>query len=85
MPTYQYRCTDCGNELEVVQKMMDNALTKCPKCGKETLQRVISAEGGFVLKGSGFYGTDYSSSKSKPSSTPAASGGCSTGTCPFAK
>lgn len=85
MPTYQYRCSSCGNELEVFQKMTDNALTTCPKCEKETLERVISASGGFMLKGSGFYSTDYCGSKGSSSSSSAPSGGCSTGTCPFAK
>jgi putative FmdB family regulatory protein len=85
MPTYQYRCSSCGNELEVFQKMTDDALTKCPKCEKDALERVISASGGFVLKGSGFYGTDYCGSKGAPPTPSAPSGGCSTGTCPFAK
>ncbi len=88
MPTYQYRCTTCGNELEIVQKMSDDSLTLCPKCEKETFERVITAEGGFVLKGSGFYKTDYASGK--PSAAPAApapcaTAGCSGGSCPLAK
>ncbi|ABL66543.1 FmdB family zinc ribbon protein [Chlorobium phaeobacteroides] len=85
MPTYQYRCTSCGNELEVVQKMTDAPLTRCTKCEQETFERVISAEGGFVLKGSGFYGTDYCASKPSSSTPASAPGSCSTGTCPFAK
>ena len=88
MPTYQYRCKSCGNELEIVQKMSDDSLTICPKCEKETFERVISAEGGFVLKGSGFYKTDYNSSKkesSAPAPSPCSSGSCATGTCPLAK
>jgi len=86
MPTYQYRCSSCGNELEIVQKMSDDSLTRCPKCEKETFERVITAEGGFVLKGSGFYGTDYNKSKQAPAApTPCSTGSCSTGTCPLAK
>jgi len=84
MPTYQYRCNSCGFEEEVFQRMTDNALTTCSKCGKETFQRVISAEGGFMLKGSGFYSTDYCGSKSSSKGSEPG-GGCSTGTCPFAK
>lgn len=84
MPTYQYRCKSCGFEHEVFQRMSDAPLVTCPQCEKDEFERVISAEGGFVLKGSGFYGTDYCASKSdKSSSAPA--GGCSTGSCPFAK
>lgn len=63
MPTYQYRCTECGSDLEVVQKFTDDALTVCPECDG-TLRKVFSAVG-VVFKGSGFYKTD-SRSSSKP-------------------
>lgn len=56
MPTYQYRCTDCGTDLEVVQKFTDEALTDCPECDGG-LRKVYSAVG-VVFKGSGFYKTD---------------------------
>ena len=79
MPTYQYRCKNCGNELEIVQKMSDDSLTLCPECETESFERVISASGGFVLKGSGFYKTDYGSGK--PAPAPAAPSPCSTGAC----
>lgn len=63
MPTYQYRCTECGTDLEVVQKFTDDPLTICPECeGK--LRKVYSAVG-VVFKGSGFYKTD-SRGSSKP-------------------
>ncbi len=84
MPTYQYRCKSCGNELEIVQKMSDSSLTVCPKCEKESFERVITAEGGFVLKGSGFYKTDYNSSKPPAAPSPCASGACAGGSCPMA-
>ncbi|TLU88506.1 MAG: zinc ribbon domain-containing protein [Chlorobium sp.] len=87
MPTYQYRCKSCGNELEVFQKMSDNALTTCPECEKETFERVISAEGGFVLKGSGFYATDYNKGGKAPAPSepsPCSSGTCPSGSCPMA-
>lgn len=82
MPTYQYRCNSCGFETEVFQRMTESALTTCTQCGKESFERVISAEGGFVLKGSGFYSTDYCGSKAKGSES---GGGCSGGSCPYAK
>ncbi len=85
MPTYQYRCSSCGFEYEVFQKMSDDALKTCTKCGKDTFERVISAEGGFVLKGSGFYSTDYCGSKSSSAKGPEKAGGCSGGSCPYAK
>lgn len=56
MPTYQYRCTECGNELEVVQKFTDPALTHCEAC-QGTLRKVYNPVG-VVFKGSGFYATD---------------------------
>ncbi len=68
MPTYQYRCLDCSNELEVVQKFTDDPLSECPDCDG-TLRKVYSAVG-VVFKGSGFYATD---SRSK-ASTKATSG-----------
>jgi putative FmdB family regulatory protein len=56
MPTYQYRCTECGEDLEAVQKFSDPALTTCPTCGGQ-LRKVFNAVG-VVFKGSGFYHTD---------------------------
>lgn len=56
MPTYQYRCTECGVEIERVQKFTDPALTVCEDCGG-TLRKVFNAVG-VVFKGSGFYATD---------------------------
>jgi putative FmdB family regulatory protein len=56
MPTYQYRCTECGSDLEAVQKFTDPALTECPTCSG-SLRKVFNAVG-VVFKGSGFYRTD---------------------------
>jgi putative FmdB family regulatory protein len=64
MPTYQYRCTQCGEDLEAVQKFSDTPLTVCPTCGGH-LRKVFNAVG-VVFKGSGFYRTDSrNGSKSK--------------------
>lgn len=70
MPTYQYRCTACGEELEVFQKFTDESLTTCPAC-EGALRKVFSAVG-VVFKGSGFYSTD--SRKTSSSTAPASSG-----------
>ena len=71
MPTYQYACNDCGEQLEVVQKFTDDALTVCPSCqGK--LRKVFSAVG-IVFKGSGFYRTDNRSSSSTSSTSSSSS------------
>ncbi|HEX5336690.1 MAG TPA: FmdB family zinc ribbon protein [Propionicimonas sp.] len=56
MPTYQYRCTSCDTDLEVVQKFTDDPLTDCPECDGN-LRKVFNAVG-VVFKGSGFYATD---------------------------
>lgn len=56
MPTYQYRCRDCGEELEVVQSFTDKPKTKCPAC-KGSLRKVFAAPG-ISFKGSGFYKND---------------------------
>ncbi|MCC6303174.1 MAG: zinc ribbon domain-containing protein [Gammaproteobacteria bacterium] len=58
MPIYEYACEACGHELEAMQKMSDAVLTDCPACGKPALRKRISAAG-FVLKGGGWYATDF--------------------------
>src|SRR2546421_7911409 len=65
MPTYQYACTECGEQLEVVQKFSDEPLTVCPAC-QGRLRKVFSPVG-VVFKGSGFYKTDSRSSSSATS------------------
>lgn len=64
MPTYDYRCDNCGHELEVFQSMTDERLTECPACGKSKLRRLIGSGSGIIFKGSGFYETDYKRSRS---------------------
>ena len=68
MPTYEYKCRDCGHQLEVVQSFTDDALTKCPSCRKKALRKVFSPVG-IAFKGSGFYKTDSRSSNGKSSAT----------------
>ncbi|HEY7771035.1 zinc ribbon domain-containing protein [Longimicrobium sp.] len=58
MPTYEYRCPECGNDFEKFQKMSDEPVADCPACGKPA-QRRISAGAGLVFTGSGFYIPDY--------------------------
>jgi putative FmdB family regulatory protein len=57
MPTYEYRCRDCGHSFDIVQKMSDDPLTHCPKCGGEL--RKVFAPPAISFKGSGFYATDH--------------------------
>jgi putative FmdB family regulatory protein len=58
MPIYEYRCTSCGFEQEVLQKISEAPLTDCPSCGKAAFSKLISAAG-FQLKGTGWYATDF--------------------------
>jgi len=62
MPTYEYRCKECGEDLEVVQAFTDDALTECPTCGGPL--RKVFGNIGITFKGSGFYKTDNRSKKS---------------------
>jgi putative FmdB family regulatory protein len=58
MPTYSYRCPECGREYDKLQKISDATLAKCPECDTPG-ERVITGGAGLVFKGSGFYITDY--------------------------
>src|SRR5512139_1570206 len=63
MPIYEYECLRCGTHHEVMQKFSDDPLHFCPECGGET-KKLISHTS-FVLKGSGWYVTDYASGDRK--------------------
>ncbi len=65
MPIYEYKCQECSHQLEAIQKFSDDALTECPKCGKQALKKMISASA-FHLKGTGWYETDFKNSGKKP-------------------
>ena len=65
MPTYVYRCRDCGRQFEHFEKMSSRTKTrKCPACGGRS-ERQISGGAGFLFKGEGFYITDYRSAEYK--------------------
>jgi len=64
MPFYEYECPHCGYDEEVLQKITDKPLTKCPSCGKKGLKKLMSAPL-FRLKGSGWYETDFKGDKDK--------------------
>ncbi len=84
MPIYEYNCDKCG-VFEITQRITENPLRKCPTC-KGKVERIVSRTS-FILKGSGWYATDYAksgggaksessgSSDSASSSAPATSGG----------
>jgi putative FmdB family regulatory protein len=58
MPIYEYRCSQCGHELEALQRLADAPLKECPSCRASALVKKVSAAG-FQLKGSGWYATDF--------------------------
>ena len=62
MPFYEYECQACKFYTEVMQKISDAPLTKCPSCGKRRLKKLVSAPV-FRLKGGGWYETDFKSDK----------------------
>jgi len=64
MPIYEYRCGDCGHELDALQKLSDEPLKDCPECEQPALKRLMSAPA-FRLKGGGWYETDFKSDKEK--------------------
>lgn len=64
MPIYVYRCTHCGLEKEVLQKISEAPLVDCPSCEQPSLIKQVTAAG-FQLKGSGWYVTDFKENKSK--------------------
>ena len=72
MPIYAYRCSACGHEKDVLQKISAEPLTTCPACNTENFSKQITAAG-FQLKGSGWYATDFKGGASSSSSTPSAS------------
>jgi len=74
MPIYEYACASCDHHLEALQKISEDPLVVCPECGEESLRKMVSAAA-FVLKGSGWYETDFKNSgKEKPKDTKASDG-----------
>ena len=54
MPTYQYRCKSCEEDLEIFHSVMDKPKKKCPKCGKKQLVRIITSPPAVIFKGQGW-------------------------------
>ncbi len=79
MPTYEYECQKCKKHFDVFQKMSDEPVKVCPKCGGKA-ERLIGFGSGVIFKGSGFYETDYKkrskSEKDKAACDAPKSGGC---------
>jgi len=69
VPTYEYKCKDCGCKFEQFQGIKAPPIKKCPKC-KGKVKRLIGTGSGIIFKGKGFYQTDYKSSGPKEGSCP---------------
>jgi putative FmdB family regulatory protein len=87
MPTYEYRCGNCGHQFEKFSpKITDESSVECPRCDG-LAERLISGGAGLLFKGSGFYTTDYRSESykqaekkdTKPSATSSQKGDSSSG------
>lgn len=65
MPIYEYECTHCQQQFDLMQKISEEPVKQCPQCLNDTAIRLVSAAG-FQLKGSGWYATDF---KNKTSDT----------------
>jgi putative FmdB family regulatory protein len=72
MPIYAYACGACGFKKDVLQKLSDAPLTDCPSCGQPQFSKQLTAPG-FVLKGSGWYATDFREGQKKPTESAAGS------------
>ncbi len=55
MPIYEYRCQNCGEKIEKLQKFSDDPLKHCDKCDTDGLEKVISSGTGFCLMGYGWH------------------------------
>ena len=65
MPTYEYRCDACRVEFERFQGIKEEALRRCPECGRDALERLIGTGAGVLFRGGGFHETDYRSDSYK--------------------
>ena len=68
MPIYDYKCSNCEHQIEVIQKINDEPMIVCPECSKRSLKKLVSAPS-FRLKGGGWYETDFKTGKKKNIST----------------
>jgi len=64
MPIYDYKCSNCGHQFELIQKFSDQPAEICPKCSKSSVQKLVSAPS-FRLKGGGWYETDFKTGTKK--------------------
>jgi putative FmdB family regulatory protein len=68
MPIYEYICSNCGHNVDVIQKVSDPKLVDCPECSTKGLEKMVSAPS-FRLKGTGWYETDFKNSNNNTQNT----------------
>ena len=73
MPIYEYECPNCGKQYEIFQRFTDEPLNRCPECGGH-VHKLISRTS-FILKGTGWYVTDYASPERKKAAEAKSDGG----------
>ena len=64
MPIYDYKCSNCEHQFELIQKFSDQPAEVCLECGKKSIQKLVSAPS-FRLKGGGWYETDFKTGDKK--------------------
>ena len=64
MPIYEYKCSKCEHQFEIIQRFSDNPLESCPECGQKSINKLVSAPS-FRLKGGGWYETDFKTGSKK--------------------
>lgn len=75
MPTYEYHCKACDHEFEQEQRITEDAIKKCPSCGKLKVRRLISRGSSFQLKGGGWYDDGYHGKPDSKGSTKSSDSG----------
>ena len=64
MPIYEYKCSKCEHQFEVIQRFSDNPVESCPECNEKQVKKLVSAPS-FRLKGGGWYETDFKTGSKK--------------------
>ena len=64
MPIYEYKCSKCEHQFEVIQRFSDNPVESCPECNEKSVKKLVSAPS-FRLKGGGWYETDFKTGSKK--------------------
>ena len=64
MPIYEYKCSKCEHQFEIIQRFSDSPLESCPECGQKSIKKLVSAPS-FRLKGGGWYETDFKTGSKK--------------------